>query len=124
MNYCLRLVELKRRSVRRGIWHRVLSELERAQVDLTVRLVKVVRSPLLAMVLDRLVNKLSSALESKVSSLVRSVGFPVALRLSRIAQSWGYEAAQTWGEDSKFARFLAIMNLNSSCFQTCEGAGS
>ena len=123
MSYCLRLVELKRRSVRRGIWHRILSGLERAQVDLTVRMVKVVRSPLLATVLDRIINKLSSALQSRILSLVRSVGFPMALRLSRIAQSWGYEAAQTWGEDSGFARFLAITDLNSTYTQNCNGAG-
>ena len=124
MSYCIRLVDLKRRSLRRGIWHSVLSGLERAQVDLTVRLVKVVRSRLLARVLDRLVNKLSSALESKVSRLIRSVGFPAALRLSSIAQRWGYKAAQTWSEDLKFARFLAIIEMNSSYIQNSDGAGS
>jgi hypothetical protein len=124
MSYCIRLVDLKRRSLRRGIWHSVLSGLERAQVDLTVRLVKVVRSRFLARVLDRLVNKLSSALESKVSRLIRSVGFPAALRLSSIAQRWGYKAAQTWSEDLKFARFLAIIEMNSSYNQNSDGAGS
>jgi hypothetical protein len=124
MSYCIRLVDLKRRSLRRGIWHSVLSGLERAQVDLTVRLVKVVRSRFLARVLDRLVNKLSSALESKVSRLIRSVGFPAALRLSSIAQRWGYKAAQTWSEDLKFARFLAIIEMNSSYIQNSDGAGS
>ena len=113
MNYCAELVALKRRSLRRGIWFRVLNGLERAQVDLTVRMVERVRSSVLARVLASIINKLSQALESKVSALIKSVGYPSALRLSRIAQSWGLGSAETWVSDSGFARFLAILHLNS-----------
>jgi len=113
MNYCTRLVALKKRSLRRGIWFRVLNGLERAQVDLTLRVVERVRSSVLARVLASIINKLHRALESKVSALIGSVGFPSALRLSRIAQSWGYESAGKWVGDSEFARFLAILHLNS-----------
>ncbi len=117
MNYCLRLAALKLRSMRRGIWHRALTQLERAQVDLTVRMVKIVRSPLLAKVLDKIVDKLTSALQSTVLRLIISVGYPEALKLGRVAQSWGHNSAHVWAQDSKFARFLAIMYVNSSTIQ-------
>jgi hypothetical protein len=64
--------------------------------------------------LDSIVEKLRSALESRVSSMVFSVGFPMAQRLSRIAQGWGNQSAEKWVRDSGFARFLAVMSLNSN----------
>jgi hypothetical protein len=121
LNYCSELVALKRRSLRRGIWFRVLNGLERAQVDLTVRVVERVRSSVLARVLASIINKLSQALESRVSASIKTVGFPSALRLSRIAQSWGYESAEEWIGDSKFARFLAILHLNSGSPYSVQG---
>ena len=120
ISYISRLVELKKCSMRRGIWYKVLNTLERAQVDLTVRLVKNLRSPLLARVLDVIIQKLSEALQSRVSRMVKSVGFPQAAKLSGIAQSWGNKSAETWIRDPKFAKFLAVMSLNS--FQKFESA--
>lgn len=113
MNYISRLVMLKKRSLRRGIWYKVLNKLERAQVDLTVRVVRNLRSPLLARVLAVIIHKLSEALQSRVSLMVKSIGFPQAAKLSRIAQTWGNKSAKAWSQDLKFARFLAILNLNS-----------
>lgn len=114
MSYFSTLTALKTRSMRRGIWYRVLNRLERAQVDLTVKVVKKVRSPFLARVLDVIIGKLSDALQSRVSKIVKSIGFTQTLKLSRIAQSWGNKSARIWAQDSRFARFLAIMDLNSS----------
>ena len=112
--YTAVLRALKMRSMRRGIWNSVLTGLERAQVSLTLKVVRNVRSSLLARVLDSIVEKLRSALESRVSSMVFSVGFPMAQRLSRIAQGWGNQSAEKWVRDLGFARFLAVMSLNSS----------
>lgn len=105
---------LRVRSMRRGVWNRVLNRLERAQVNLTLRVVRRVRSPFLARVLDLIVAKLSNALQSRVARITKLIGFPLALRLSRIAQDWGNKSAQAWAQDSGFARYLAIMSLNSN----------
>jgi len=114
MNYTSILIALRTRSLRRGIWFRVLNRLERAQVDLTVRVVRTVRSPVLRNVLDLIVRKLSTALENKVVSRIKSVGFLLASKLSEIAQRWGNMLAEMWVRDVKFARFLAVMDLNSN----------
>jgi len=107
-DHCGRLMRLKRRSMRRGIWYKILSSLERAQVDLTVRTVKKVRSPLLHQVLDRIVGKLCSALQSKVLLKIESVGVPLALKLSLLAQRWENKSAEAWSQDVTFARFSSI----------------
>lgn len=106
--------------MRRGVWYTVLSGLERAQVDLTIRIVKRVRSPLLAKVLDRIINKLTVVLMSSIHRMVRSQGYALTFRLSKIAQSWGYKSAKTWVNDSRFAKFLAIMSLNSNRYSGTE----
>jgi len=121
LNYRFRLLELKRRSLRRGIWFKALNRLERAQVDLTMKVVETVRSSLLARVLNSIIDKLSQALESRVSTLIKSIGIPSALKLSRIAKGWGYKSAEEWVGDSGFARFLAILHLNSVSSLSIQG---
>ncbi|UCH32558.1 MAG: hypothetical protein JSV05_04040 [Candidatus Bathyarchaeota archaeon] len=112
MTYITNLVALRRRSIRRGIWFRILNKFERAQVDLTVRIVKKVRSSGLAKVLNLIVEKLSDALESRVSKMVKLRGRSLAQEVSKVALDWGYKSAKNWASDLNFARFLAIMNLN------------
>jgi hypothetical protein len=112
--YTAVLKTLKSRSMRQRVWYRVLSRLERAQVDLTLKVVRRVQSPSLARVLDLIVDKLSNALQSRVSKITRTVGFPMALKLSKMAQGWGNRSAQAWAQDSEFARFLAVMSLNTN----------
>ena len=112
--YTAVLRSLRLRTMRQRLWYRVLSGLERAQVDLTLKVVRRVQSPSLARVLDLIVDKLSNALQSMVSRITRAVGFPMALKLSKMAQGWGNKSAQAWAQDSGFARFLAIMSLNSN----------
>jgi hypothetical protein len=112
MDYVARLTALRQRGRRRGVWHRVLTGLERAQVNLTLQLVTHVRSGLLKRVLDSIISKLSEALVSPVATFVRCVGVTHAERLGRLAQRWGHQAAGAWAQDSAFARFLAVMHLN------------
>ena len=82
-----------------------------------MKIVKKVRSPLLRRVLDRIVGKLCSALQSRVLLKIESVGIPLALELSLLAQRWGNKAAKDWSQDVRFARFLAVLNLNSTACQ-------
>jgi len=58
------LVRMRSKAIRRGVWFRTLTRSERAQVNLTIRLVQKVRSFLLARVLAFLVKKLSDAIEN------------------------------------------------------------
>jgi hypothetical protein len=107
------LVALKTRCRRRGLWYRVLNRLERAQIDLTLRVVQRVRSPGLARVLAAIAAKLEAALESRVARLTESVGVRLARRLSITAQRWGNTSAASWAHDTGFARFLAVTSMNS-----------
>jgi len=113
------LTKIKTVAMRRGIWFRVLSRGERALVDLTLRLVKRIRSLFLARVVSSIVEKLLDAMESKVSRLMREVGQPLAQKLSGIAQKWGNSSAVSWIADPGFRQYLTVMYINTpSVFKT------
>ncbi len=107
------LVNLKSRALRSGAWFTALRRVERALVDCSIRIVDEVRSTVLAKVLLSIVKKLEDASESRVSRAIRAVGFPCAQKLSLLAQKWGNKCAQDWAFDLSFARFIAIMHINS-----------
>lgn len=82
-------------------------------MEAVVRTLDVVRSNLLAKILLRIVEKLSLAMESKVSRAVREVGRSLAQKASLIALSWGNESARDWQNDCRFARHLAVIAVNT-----------
>lgn len=107
------LRKLKLQAVRRGVWFRGLSRVDRALVNLTIKVVDGVRSFTLAKALLSVIKKLEDAFESRVLRILKEVGFPLARKLSLFAQKWGNNLAQNWMRDVSFAKFLAIMHINS-----------
>jgi hypothetical protein len=113
------LAKLRVRALRRGVWFRVLTRGERAQMELTMKVVKRIRSLFLAKVLTNIVEKLLDAMESKVSRLMREVGQPLAQKLSSIAQKWGNSSAASWIADPGFRQYLTVIYINTpSVFKT------
>lgn len=104
---------LKLRALRSGVWYKALNCLDRALVDLTMKVAERVRSLRLIKALLAVVEKLEEALENKISKAVRLVGFPLAYKISLLAKKWGNPSAESWSSDVSFARFLAIMHINS-----------
>ena len=107
------LAKMKTKALRRGVWFKVLTRAERAQMELTMRIVKRIRSHFLAKVVTNIVEKLLDAMESKVSRLMREVGPVLARKLSGIAQNWGNNSAGDWTADPGFRQYLAVMYLNT-----------
>jgi hypothetical protein len=68
----------------------------------------------LAKVLMAIMEKLQYAMESTLDKLVRTVGLPLAKKISDIAVSWGNLLASKWPDDLAFVRFLV---LNSTHFR-------
>ncbi|MFQ5836398.1 MAG: hypothetical protein ACE5HG_00925 [Candidatus Bathyarchaeia archaeon] len=107
------LAEIRTKAIRRGVWFKALTRAERAQMELTMRVVKRIRSLLLTRVLGSIIEKLLDAMESKVARLMREVGRGLAQKLSRIAQSWGNKSAGHWEADPDFTQYLTITYMNT-----------
>ncbi|MEM2370704.1 MAG: hypothetical protein QXO15_01040 [Nitrososphaerota archaeon] len=107
------LIRLKREAVRRRVWFRALSRIERGLVDLVVKVVDRPRSPKLIDVLARIVVKVKKAMLSPLKQLMEQVGRPLAKKISMIALQWGNKSAAEWAEDRGFIRYLTIVDLNN-----------
>lgn len=108
------LAKLRVRALRRGIWFRVLSRVERGLMDLAIKVVERVRSLVLARSLIGVVEKLVGSMESEVARLMKTVGRSLAGKLSEIARNWGNSSARLWANNLGFIQYLAVMQMNSS----------
>lgn len=108
------LGKIRIRAIRRGIWFKVLNRLERASIDLTIKVVERVRSSVLTKILTSIVEKLSEAMESRVARMMRDVGSNLARKMSLIAQKWGNKSAVKWKTDFDFIQYLTVMSMNAS----------
>jgi hypothetical protein len=108
------LFQTKKLALRRGIWFKILNRVERGIIDLTVKCVDDIRSVRLAKLVTAIIDKLHSALESTVDRLVRTIGLPLARKISNIANKWGNHLASLWANDLEFARFLVFNFVKES----------
>lgn len=107
------LVLMRVKALRRGVWFKALSAVERSMVTLAIRVVeKDVKSSLLARLMEGIIDKLKEAAESGFLHMVLEIGFPVARKFVEIAQGWGNKSASRWTDDVGFARFLTILRMN------------
>jgi len=107
------LAKIKTKAMRRGVWFKVLTRAERAQMELTIKIVKRIRSSILAEVVTSIVKRLMDAMESKIVRLMREVGRALARKFSGIAQKWGNKSAPHWETDTSFIQYLTVTYLNT-----------
>jgi len=107
------IVKVKTKALRRGVWYRVLTRVERACIDLVIKVVERVRSFLLERMLSSILKKLEEAMESRVRRLMREIGGDLALKLGQIAQKWGNKSALGWVEDVGFIQYLTVTYMNA-----------
>jgi len=89
-----------------------LSKVERAILDLTIKCVKVIRSPTLESALSNIVYKIVKALENRFLSEVEKVGRQLAENLGNIAQKWGNKTASNWKRDKGFIIYLGVNSIS------------
>jgi hypothetical protein len=109
----IEIAKVKARALRRGVWYRAITGVERACIDLVIRLVERVRSFLLGKIVSNVLKKLDEAMGSRVQRLMREIGGGLALKLSRIAQKWGNRLAVQWANDFGFMKYLTVTCINA-----------
>ena len=106
-------MRIKTRALRRRVWFKVTSKLERGIVDLTVRCVERIRSPVLAGILSEIVRRILRTLENGFVKMVEKIGAEIADRVCGFALAWGNRTASSWKHDPSFARFLGVNAVNA-----------
>jgi hypothetical protein len=106
-------MKLRFRAIREGVWFKRLPRIDRVLVDLTIKVANRVRSPSLVSCILSVVRKLEELCESGFALVVEEIGVPLACKLSLLARKWKNRSAGAWMRDWDFARYLAVMKLNS-----------
>jgi hypothetical protein len=106
------LLKLRLRAMRSGIWYTALSRIDRVLVDLTIKVVKDIRSSQLAKSISVVMGKLDELLEGRFLRLKRTIGYSMAEKISVLAQEWGNTTAHDWATDRSFASYLLVMHAN------------
>lgn len=105
------LISIKLKSLRKRVWFKALNEPERALINLTIRVVDVVRSERLTKILSIAIGKLREVMRSLMDR-AREIGRPLAEKLSMHAQAWGNLEARDWAKDEFYAIYLGLSILN------------
>ena len=106
------ILELRRRALRRGVWFKVLDRAERAILDLAPKCVDRPKSPKLIDAIAKIIVKLKAALASPIIKLRSQFGWPLAQKISQIAQKWGNKRAHEWAWDEAFINYLTVCKYN------------
>lgn len=112
LNSCY-LTRLKFEALRRRVWFKILSSLERGLVDFVIKVVDEPRSPKLIEVLARIVVKVKKAMISPFRQLMEEIGKPLAKKISMVALKWGNKSAARWAEDRGFIEYLTVIDVNN-----------
>lgn len=107
------LARIRLMAIRRGVWFKVLSRLERGLVDLSLKVVRIISSKILARAICSIMKKLLKALESKFRLQMRLIGAPLVKKISHIAKKWGNKTAHEWASDLGFIQYLTVMKMNA-----------
>ena len=111
------LTRIKARALRLRVWFKVTSKLERGIVDLTIRCVEKIRSPVLARVVLGIVSKILDVLQESFMEKAEKIGCRVVEKLCVVAERWGNESCSVWKEDEGFVRFLGVITLNTRVYE-------
>jgi molybdopterin molybdotransferase len=85
------LLKLKTKAIRSGAWYKALQRIDRVLIDLTIKVKNIISSATLTKSILILIEKLEHVMESCFSLVTRTVGLPLAQRLSEIAEKLGNE---------------------------------
>jgi hypothetical protein len=106
------LFDTKKRAMRRGIWYKALTQVERALLDLTVQVVDRVESIVLGVELVKILVKLRNVVKGGFTRRMEEYGVLQARKISSKAVEWGYKIAASWSSNSGFIRYLTIIDVN------------
>ena len=102
-----------RKAIRRGLYFRKLSRIERGILELTARYVPKIKSLELGNVVARILAKLVIVLRSKFLAPVETLGRQMVTNVLQVAKIWKVRDASSW-DDKKFVTYWGITLIGSS----------
>lgn len=108
------LVKLRRKALRRRVWHSALDKIERGILTLSIKLVDTIQSEILGIEIVKITKKLKDALKSPFVTYFETFGLGEAKKIANQAVKFGNTEAREWIYDFGFTRYLTLINYNKS----------
>jgi len=103
-----------KRALRRKILFTDLDEFDRSYLYLTMKAFDEVRNAKVGTIIVKILAKLKHALESPFIKRMETYGIEKARIISAWAVEWGHEMASSWVSEKGFARYLTMLDINTS----------
>ena len=107
------LRSVRRDALRKRTWFKSLDKLERGIVNLTIDIVKNLKSQLLAVELVKILAKLRDATKNVFTKYIEKIGYRKLREAVQISLSLGNFVAKEWLRDSYYAEWFAVNNINN-----------
>ena len=104
---------VRRKALRRGVWHSALDKLDRGILNLTIKLVEDVKSSTLGVAVTRILARLVEACKSPLVRYFEEHGYDKLRNIVEIAVSFGSRVASEWLTDHDFAWYISVNNYNN-----------
>ncbi len=106
------LGSLRRKALRRRVWHSALDKVERGIITLSIRLIDSVQSATLGIEIVKITKKLRDALRSPFITYLETQSLIEAKKIANQAVEFGNTKAREWIYDFGFTRYLTLLNYN------------
>lgn len=106
-------MKLRSKAVRKGVWYDALSKTERIIVELTIKCVETVKSPILTKAISKIVGKVVTRIEKDFLDKAQEIGRGLAKLMGRLAGEWGNKNGSNWETDEGFVNFLGVVAINT-----------
>jgi hypothetical protein len=103
-----------RRALRRRVLFTALDKSDRGYLYLTMRAFDEIRSAVAGTIIVKILAKLKDALESPFVRRMETDGIKKAREIAALAVEWGHYVAGAWAQDPGFARYLTMLDINTS----------
>jgi len=102
-----------RKAIRKGLYFRKLSRIERGILDLTAKYVPKITSLELGNVIARILAKLVTVLSSKFLASVEMLGMQMVTNILQVAKIWKVRDISSW-DNKKFVTYWGLTVIGSS----------
>jgi hypothetical protein len=107
---------IRRKALRRGVWHSTLDKLDRGILNLTIKLVENVKSSTLGVAVTRILARLIDASKTPFMRFFEDHGYTKLRNIVNTAISFGSCLAGSWLSDHDFAWYLSVNSYNNCGF--------
>ena len=98
--------------MRRRILFTALDHEDRGYLYLTMRAFDEIRNADVGTIIVKILASLRDALKSPFVERMETYGVEKAGMMSSLAVGWGHDAAEGWGREKGFARYLTVLDVN------------